>query len=154
MTTNDTQPDVIPTQPIPKQVEWLQTQFHQEIVKQSERMDDLAKQFFTLFIGIAGLYATVLKLAAGQSSPFQQEAYVCVPYGLWAIALLCVMLALFPKRYSVNPNIIHRGASSPGSELSIEEFYRFSAAYKYKWLVMAASCFFAGLVAAVWLISV
>lgn len=40
--------------------------FHEDIARQSERMDDLAKQLITLELAIPGLYAVVLKLVSGE----------------------------------------------------------------------------------------
>ncbi|NJO16349.1 MAG: hypothetical protein HC877_11565 [Thioploca sp.] len=39
----------------------LQQQFAAEIVKQSERLDDLAKQLIILELGLSGVYVTALQ---------------------------------------------------------------------------------------------
>lgn len=155
----------IPTQPPPSPLaKHLQEQFAADIVKQNERLDELAKQLFTLELAIPGLYVTALKLMQGDSATLPHE-FGWVPFVFWLLALLATMVGLFPLNYEVDLNVIRhnhkepsfwRGLSQwfvhhfkkPTQTLSIEEFYRESAQNKRYALLLGSVCFFIGIFSA------
>ncbi|MCP4700127.1 MAG: hypothetical protein GY862_25235 [Gammaproteobacteria bacterium] len=140
----------------------LQEKFAEDIVKQSERLDELAKQLFTLELAIPGLYVGILKLASGSKLLPSGAMPLWVPFMFWMLALLATLTGLFPLRYRVNPEVIRRPEQETGfwqgmlqwlarqnrdGELSIEGFYRRSARDKRYALLLGSLCFFAGIAA-------
>lgn len=111
--------------------------FNKEVIKQGERLDDLAKELFKLEMWIPGLYMTVLNLARvipQVSLWFVGAALVC-----WVLSITINVYSIFPKQYSVQRDI----------PMSIESFYQQSAQSKYWSLVGATIFFFLGIIFAV-----
>lgn len=122
----------------------LVEKFQEEIVKQVDRLDDLAKELFKLEMLIPGLFVTVLKLIDKPTVP--AWPYV-VAFVFWAMALIITLYSLFPRPYQVMRDV-PRG-SAP-NRYSIEGFYHTSARLKYITLLLASAAFFVGILFAVW----
>ncbi|GAB6043019.1 hypothetical protein [Endothiovibrio diazotrophicus] len=141
----------IPTRPLsPTATESrLQALFDEEVVKQNDRLDDLARQLITLELAIPGVYAAALKLVAGRAASIGAPWPVIAAFTLWFIALGGTLAALFPLRRRVDPNLIRRRDSVWEEEpLAIEEFYQRSASRKRGWLLFSTLSFMLGVLAA------
>ncbi|ALG66484.1 hypothetical protein [Beggiatoa leptomitoformis] len=129
---------------------FLQQKFTEEIVQQANRLDELAKQLFTLELAVPSVYITVLQLVQGEKVVLGLNAYLIAAFGCWFLALLLTFFTLFPNnRYNVKRNLIRReSVSHPDEGISIEEFFQKSARDKYWELVAGSVCFFLGLACA------
>ena len=133
----------IPTHPPAPFDTFLQQQFAAEIVKQSVRLDELAKQLFFLELGIPGVYATALQVVG----TITLDGWLVATLGCWFLALVITLFSLFPKKYRVQRHVIRRQPNSDEVDgLSIEEFYQHSARDKRRLLVLASISFFLGTV--------
>lgn len=139
----------IPTRPLDRQDTLLRDKLTEEITGQPQRMDNLAQQLITLELAIPGLYATVLKLVQGDKGVLSGPALYWA-FGLWMLALLLTLAALFPRRYDVDTRTLRRRQPGrPGQPLSIEDYFSTAASHK-RWLLVASSiAFFTGLLAAI-----
>lgn len=121
----------------------LQQQFAAEIVKQSERLDDLAKQLIILELGLPGVYVTALQ-AIGHIT---WDRWLGATLSCWFLALAITLWSLFPKNYRVQRHVVRRApGSDPTDGISIEEFYQYSARDKRRLLALASLSFFLGTV--------
>lgn len=124
---------------------FLQQKFAEEIVKQNERLDDLAKQLLSLELAIPGIYATALQIVVVNHTA-SSEFLLFFTFLLWFVALVATIVGLFPLKYKVQSHVIRRGHHSNDSEgISIEEFYQLSAVRKRYALAVANICFFIGI---------
>ena len=117
--------------------------FQQEIVKQSDRFDAMAKELFKLELAIRGLLVTALQLT--EKVQRISTTMFGVMFFFWSAALITTLYSLFPKSYKVYPNVA-RGDVPHG--INVEQFYRKSARSKQWTLVIASICFFTGIVVA------
>jgi hypothetical protein len=120
--------------------------YRQDLVKQADRYDDLAKELIKLELAIPGIFAAALKLIVGAppAIPWVIAAFVC-----WLTALILTMMALFPKKYTVMENAVRRDTRIDDSDaLSVEEYFRRSTQDKRQLLKWSAPLFFAGIAAA------
>lgn len=111
---------------------------------QSDLMDKLAQQLLAVKLAIPGLYATVLKLAAGDNATLSISALLYVAFGLWLAALVLTLLALMPRKWNVNTEIMQQDPRSTTGELGIKDFFVRSARRKRKLLIGATLLFFFG----------
>lgn len=127
----------------------LLEEFRKEIVKQNDRLDDLAKELFKVELAISGVYVTVLKLLPVGTAPSGWKVWVT--FIVWFIALIFTWVALFPKQYRVMEDVLDRSDSqvSDKGEMTIKEFYTESANWKRGWLRLATLFFFLGVFSAV-----
>ncbi|EIJ41797.1 hypothetical protein BegalDRAFT_0889 [Beggiatoa alba B18LD] len=148
--TDQTPPPIIQTRPPSETDKYLQQKFVEEIVQQANRLDELAKQLFTLELAVPSVYVTVLQLVQGEKASLGLNAYLISAFTLWFLALLLTFFTLFPNnRYKVRRNLIRRETSNnPTEGISIEEFFQKSARDKYWELVAGSVCFFLGLACA------
>ena len=109
--------------------------YHQAIIKQADRYDDLAKELLKLELAIPGIYAAALKLVSDQPPDIR---LVAAAFGLWALALVATLHALLPRRYQVRHNAVQ----------SVEDFFRQSAEDKRRDLLWSVPLFFGGIVMA------
>jgi len=117
----------------------LTEKFAEEIANQSKLMDDLAKLLISVELGTPALYATVLKLVAGESATVGGFA-LGLTFFLWFASLLLAFLAIFPKPYHVDSRRLDK----------IEAFYKESAKHKSQWLGWSMLLFFMGIGCSVW----
>lgn len=148
--TEQIPPPIIQTRPPSELDKFLQQKFTEEIVQQASRLDELAKQLFTLELAVPGVYVTVLQLVLGEKTSLGLNGFLISAFILWFFALLLTFFTIFPNnRYKVKRNLIRReSVSNPAEGISIEEFFQKSARDKYWELVVSSICFFAGLACA------
>lgn len=131
------------TRPLTSAETVLRDKFAESLVAQSELMDKLAQQLITLELAIPGLYATVLKLIAGEAGTVAINRWVYASFGCWFLALILVLVSLFPRQWQVDPNVLR--ADRKSKVLGLEDFYQRSARYKFWLLVPSALLFIAGI---------
>lgn len=131
--------------------ELLRNRFDEVFVSQGERLDEIAKLLVTIDLSLPALYATVLKLIAGNEAVLEVGRIDIGVFILWFIALLLSLGALMPRRYQVDRDLIIRSPSNKSVyPLSIDEFFRKSAQYKFRLIIASSLCFFAGVGAALY----
>lgn len=136
---------VIQTQPLNPIESTLREKFAESIIEQSALMDKLAQQLITLELAIPGLYATVLKLIAGDTGKVAVNNWFYAAFGCWFVALLFSLISLIPRNWKVDTKILKADATGKGKALGIEDFYRKSASYKLWLLIPSALLFAAGI---------
>ncbi len=135
----------------------LREKFDEEIPQQSERMEELAKLLVTIELALPAIYTTALKLSYGRAAVTAQTTTAFTPscalyaaFFLWFIALACSLTALFPRQYRVDRDIVrHAEEPSPNKALSIEAYFRQSARYKWRWVLVSCVSCFVGTISAV-----
>nr|VFJ92026.1 MAG: hypothetical protein BECKLFY1418A_GA0070994_102010 [Candidatus Kentron sp. LFY] len=122
---------------------------HQEIIKQAERLDDLAKELLKLELIIPGIYTAVIKLTANGEF-LSLDTFTGLAFILWIIAIALTLFGLFPKRYDVQCEALGRvsATQSPTFPSTPREFFEKRAQHKRISLVLAVFTFFAGVVCA------
>ena len=135
-----------PTRPPSTESVFLLEEFKKEVVKQSDRMDDLAKELFKLELAIPGIYATVLKLFVDRNTQLSGHlvlgAFLC-----WAAALGLTLWGLSPKKREVLKDAVERGRiGSDTGKMTIREYYTQIAEGKLLCLRVASVIFFIGIV--------
>lgn len=138
-------PKPIPTQPPSGQDNRLREKFQDALAAQSDLMDKLAERLLTLELAIPGLYATALKLVAGDKARLPANWAFYVTFALWLLALALTLAALTPKKWNVLPNLIRQAPDKLSAGLGVEDFFEQSAAYKRKLLIASSIIFFAGI---------
>jgi len=126
----------------------IKEKYAESYANQSDLMDKLAQQLLTLELAIPGLYATVLKLVAGDKAIVPINTMLYVTYALWLVGLGLTLLALIPREWKVNREIMEQDPKSTTGELGIKDFFAKSARYKRNLLVVATILFFAGIASA------
>lgn len=132
----------ISTRPLNPVESKLQEKFAESIVGQSELMDKLAQQLITLELAIPGLYATVLKLIAGDTGLVKVNNWFYAAFACWFLSLLFSLASLIPRQWKVDPTILKADAQGKGKTLGIEDFYHRSARFKL-WLLIPSALLFA-----------
>ena len=139
---------MLQTQPATPEDSDLIEEFGREIIKQGERLDDVAKELFKLELAIPGIYAAALRLVVDKDVISKM---IVVAFAFWSVALGLTLWSIFPKRYSVLRSVARWADKCTSSnKMSIEEFYTESTRRKYRLLLGASICFFCGIVCAVW----
>lgn len=138
----------IPTAPLTEGEIKLLEKFHEDIARQSDRMDDLAKQLITLELAIPGLYATVLKLVNGDKAVVQTSLWFWATLVCWLVALIFALVALIPRYYAVATHRLE-GEDPETGAIGVKDYFTRSAGYK-RWLLIGSSVtFFLGIMAAI-----
>jgi hypothetical protein len=138
----------IPTRPLSENEDLLRKKFYESIAAQSDLMDKLAERLLTLELGIPGLFATVLKLTRGDSATLTINAALNLAFALWLLALILTLLALTPRKWTVDPSLLKQDPQKLSKSLGIEDFFTQSALYKRRLLTLSSLLFFAGIFAA------
>jgi hypothetical protein len=138
----------LPTRPPDTSEKKLKEKYAESFAHQSDLMDKLAQQLLTLELAIPGLYATVLKLIWGDKATVPVNNALYVTFGLWVVALGLTLMALIPRKWKVNPEIMEQDPESTTGELGIKDFFAKSARYKRNLLIVAAILFFFGIACA------
>jgi hypothetical protein len=130
----------------------LAEKFFERLADQSRQMDELAGRMITVELAVPGLYASILALLHGQEATLPAGWPLAITFGCWLAALALTFLALFPRRYRVDPTILRADPAGAGEPLGLEDFYARSASAK-RWLLLAAALvFWLGIAVAVWLL--
>ena len=125
--------------------EKIRERYVESFANQSDLMDKLAQQLLTLELAIPGLYATVLKLIRGDQATVPINNSLYITFGLWVVALGLTVMALIPREWTVNPNILQKDPNSTTGELGLKDFFVESARYKRIRLIIATILFFLGI---------
>jgi hypothetical protein len=123
----------------------IREKYAESFANQSDLMDKLAQQLLTLELAIPGLYATVLKLIRGDQATVPVNNMLYVTFALWIAALGLTLIALIPREWKVDPQIMERDPKSTTGELGIKDFFAKSARYKRNLLIVATLLFFSGI---------
>ena len=138
----------IQTRPVSDNENLLRKKFYENIADQSNLMDKLSERLLTLELGIPGLFATVVKLTRGDDATMTINTALNLAFLFWLAALIMTLLALFPRKYNVNPTILKQDPAKFSEGLGIEDDFEKSANYK-RWLIVFSSMlFFAGIFSA------
>lgn len=135
----------IPTRPRNTQEIKLIEKYAESFANQGDLMDKLAQRLLTVELAIPGLYATVLKLVAGDKATVPVNYFLYVTFGLWVLALALTLMALLPRAWKVNTEIMQRDPGSTTGEIGLKDFFVKSAKYKRTLLIIATILFFAGI---------
>ena len=133
------------TRPPDSYEEKIKEKYAESFANQSDLMDKLAQQLLALELAIPGLYATVLKLISGDKATVPVNNMLYVTFGLWVVALGLTLMALMPREWKVNPDIMLQDPKSTTGELGIKDFFAKSARYKRNLLIVATILFFFGI---------
>ena len=133
------------TRPPDTYEEKIKEKYAESFANQSDLMDKLAQQLLVLELAIPGLYATVLKLISGDKATVPVNNMLYVTFGLWVVALGLTLMALMPREWKVNPDIMLQDPKSTTGELGIKDFFAKSARYKRNLLIVATILFFFGI---------
>jgi hypothetical protein len=136
------------TRPPDSYEEKIKEKYAESFANQGDLMDKLAQQLLALELAIPGLYATVLKLISGDKATVPVNNMLYVTFGLWVVALGLTLMALMPRAWKVNPEIMLRDPKSTTGELGIKDFFAKSARYKRNLLIVATILFFFGIACA------
>lgn len=142
-------PPVIQTQALSKSDQRLREKFSDDFFNQSNRLDSLAQRLIVLELAIPGLYATTLKLVAGDEAKLAINTGLYITFIAWFLALLFTLWSLMPKRWQVDETSLRGQWSDKSKAMSIEAYFIESAKHKRRWLWASCFCFFAGIIAAV-----
>ena len=135
----------ISTRPVNEQEKLLRSKFYESIVAQSDLMDKLGERLITLELAIPGLYATVLKLIAGDAATVKVNAALYITFAFWLAALLLTLISLIPRRWRVDVSVLKQDPTKFSEGLGIEDFFSRSAMYKRRLLIASIVLFFAGI---------
>ena len=93
-------------------------------------MDSMGRQLLSLELAMVGIYATVLKLISGEGATMQGS----VAIGLWFMAVVATVLAIFPEKYEIDITKMDE----------IKGYFHKSAKRKATMLIGSVFLFFAG----------
>lgn len=103
----------------------------------------------TLELGIPGLFATVLKLTRGEAATLTINLALNLAFALWLLALVLTLVALTPRKWTVDPGVLRQAPGKFSEGLGIEDYFEQSARYKRRLLIASSILFFAGIFSAV-----
>jgi hypothetical protein len=107
-------------------------------------MDKLSGQLLTLELAIPGAYAAILKLVGGTNATLQLNIAFYFAFGAWFAALALTLIALIPKKWTVDPSILKQDPGKFSEGLGIEDFFERSANYKRRLVIASSVLFFIG----------
>ena len=139
----------IPTIPLSDNEQFLRKKFYENIAGQSDLMDKISKHLLTLELAIPGLYATVLKLIHGEDATIILQPALYITFACWLAALLLTLIALTPRKWTVDPSILKQDPQKFSEGLGLEDFYQQSALYKRRLVIASSVLVFAGIIVAV-----
>jgi hypothetical protein len=139
----------IRTAPLSRQDHLLRDKLIEDIAGQSSRMDDLARQLIALELAVPGIYATALKLVAGDKGTISTGAWLYLAFACWALALALALVSLVPRKHPVDTSRLFADDGDRDSPLSIEGYFRHSALHKLRLLLPSCWLFFVGILSAV-----
>ena len=134
----------IPTRPLSRQDQLLRDKLIEDIAGQSARMDELARQLIALELAVPGLYATVLKLVAGDKATIPADVWLYLAFACWGLALALALIGLVPRKHPVDMSRLFADDGDGDAPFSIEGYFRLSALHKRRLLIPSCVLFFAG----------
>ena len=118
-------------------------EFRREIIRQGERVDDLAKELFKMELAVPGVYIALLKTFEGRG--IGSEWVVAAVFACWAIAVCLTIFELFPRTYRILEGVVDRASSPfPSRDLTIRDYFVVVAGRKRRLLIISCFAFFAG----------
>ena len=138
----------IPTRPVNENEKLLREKFYKSITGQSDLMDKLSGRLLTLELAIPGLYATVVKLIGGDTATVSRNAAFYGTFACWLLALILTLVALIPKKWTVDPTLLKQDPKKYSEGLGIEDFFAKSAQYKRCLIIASSILFFVGIFSA------
>ena len=136
------------TKPLDSYHKKLKDKYAESFAEQSNLMNKLAQQLLSLELAIPGLYATFFKLIRSDKSVMQENYAIYAAFGLWLISLILNLVALIPRKWKVNRELLVRNPESKNPELGIEDFFLESACYKRRLIIASTVLFFLGIASA------
>lgn len=142
--------NIISTRPLNENEKMLQKKFYEDIATQSARVDSLSVHLLGIELAIPGIYATVLKLISGDDATLGNTGTVYITFFFWFIALVLTLVALTPKKYTVNRDVFIQDPERMEQDgLGIEDYFSKSAQYKRRFALASGLFFFVGVMSAV-----
>ncbi len=138
----------IMTRPLSDDENVLRKKFYENIAQQSDLMDKLSERLLTLELGIPGLFATVVKLTRGDKAVLTINAALNIAFACWLLALILTLMALTPRKWTVDVNVLKQDPQKFGEGLGIEDYFEQSALYKRRLVIASSILFFAGIFSA------
>ena len=138
----------IPTRPVSDNENLLRKKFYESITEQSVLMDKLAERLLTLELGIPGLFATVVKLTRGDKATLTINAALNIAFVCWLLALILTLIALTPKKWVVDVDVLKQDPKKYSEGLGIEDYFEQSAVYKRRLVFASSILFFIGIFSA------
>ncbi|VEN74706.1 conserved membrane hypothetical protein [Candidatus Desulfarcum epimagneticum] len=123
----------------------LKEKFYEDIAAQSDRMDRLGHRLVTLELAIPGLYAAAFRLAKGRDATLCVGPAVWMAFGLWFLALVATLWALFPKKWLVDERFMKKKPTAKNPKIGIRDFFGLSALHKRRFLMASCLFFFGGI---------
>ena len=121
--------------------------YQQEIIKQSERFEAIAKDLLQLELAIPGLYVAALQFIKTPQS--LSSTLIVMTFVFWLLALAFTLRALLPKPWSVLDHVVRRTHKlSQTDDLTIEEYFQKSTIFKRKYVIASILAFFTGTIIA------
>ena len=142
----------ISTRPIHDNEKLLRDKFYESIAAQSDLMDKLSGQLLTLELAIPGIYATALKLVAGDDATLSINPAFYITVACWLLALGFTLLALTPRKWIVDPDVLKQDQRRLDDGLGIEDFFNKTAQYKRRLVIISSVLFFTGTISAIFTI--
>ncbi len=139
----------IPTRPVNENEKILLEKFYENITAQSDLMDKLSERLLTLELAIPGVYATVLKLIRADDAVLIINPALNLMFLCWLLALILTLMALTPKKWTVDTSLLKQDPNKFSEGLGIEDYFEQSALYKRRLLVASSILFFVGIVLSV-----
>jgi len=122
------------SKPLTKIEQKLQEKFAEDIANQATLMDSMGKQLLSLELAMVGIYATVLKLIAGDGTTLTGGWSIGITFLFWFMAVVATVLAIFPEHYQIDSTKMDE----------IKNYFYKSAHKKAKMLIWSLALFFAG----------
>ena len=135
----------IPTRTISENEKLLRQKFYENIAAQSDLMDKVSERLLTLELGIPGLFATVLKLTRGAGATLPINAALNLAFVFWLFALILTLMALTPKKWTVDDAVLKQDPKKFSEGLGIEDYFEQSALYKRRLAIASSILFFVGI---------
>lgn len=135
----------IPTRTISENEKLLRQKFYENIAAQSDLMDKVSERLLTLELGIPGLFATVLKLTRGEGATLPINAALNLAFVFWLFALILTLMALTPKKWTVDDAVLKQDPKKFSEGLGIEDYFEQSALYKRRLAIASSILFFVGI---------
>lgn len=140
------------TRPVREEEDLLRNKFYESIAMQSDLMDKLSGQLLTLELAIPGIYATALKLVAGDDATLAINLAFYLTVAFWLLALLLTFVALTPRNWVVETDVLKQDPKKMDDALGIEDFFNKSAQYKRRLVIASSVLFFSGTISAIFTI--
>ena len=134
----------ISTRPLSEQESTLRKKFFDSLAAQSDLMDKIGEHLITVELAIPGIYATILKLLNGDEAVVVRNIWFYLTFVFWALALLSTFIAIVPRRYRVDTNLLHQDSKSNSKIIGVEDFFTKTANFKQFFIIVSSLFFFAG----------